>query len=130
MVVSLLIFVTHRNKLLTFFFFFNHTPSAEIYTLSLHDALPIFAASRGWVGKVLRVAMSGLLSCKSIHKGPTPIGHGGDMWSDISTVRFPQRDSNTMNRAEWARHGIRKTAERRWPRRPGPYLHFSFEEID
>src|SRR5947208_10300199 len=88
------------------------------------------AAGRGWVGKVLRVAMSGLLSCKSTHKGPTPIGHGGDMWSDISTVRFPQRDSNTMNQAERARHGIRKTAERRWPRRPGPYLHFSFEEID
>src|SRR5438045_9679534 len=27
-----------------FFFFFNHTPTTEIYTLSLHDALPIFAA--------------------------------------------------------------------------------------
>src|SRR5205807_10198370 len=28
-----------------FFFFFNHTATTEIYTLSLHDALPIFAAS-------------------------------------------------------------------------------------
>src|SRR5205809_7597818 len=27
-----------------FFFFFNHTPTTEIYTLSLHDALPICAA--------------------------------------------------------------------------------------
>src|SRR5205085_6156377 len=25
-----------------FFFFFNHPPTSEIYTLSLHDALPIF----------------------------------------------------------------------------------------
>src|SRR5438270_2520073 len=25
-----------------FFFFFNDTPTTEIYTLSLHDALPIF----------------------------------------------------------------------------------------
>src|SRR5207247_11226316 len=25
-----------------FFFFFNHTPTTQIYTLSLHDALPIF----------------------------------------------------------------------------------------
>src|SRR5436309_14005968 len=25
-------------------FFFNHTPTTEIYTLSLHDALPIFTA--------------------------------------------------------------------------------------
>src|SRR2546430_11636887 len=28
-----------------FFFFFNDTATTEIYTLSLHDALPIFAAS-------------------------------------------------------------------------------------
>src|SRR5687767_15988515 len=27
-----------------FFFFFNDTATTEIYTLSLHDALPIFAA--------------------------------------------------------------------------------------
>src|SRR5256885_10232852 len=31
-----------------FFFFFNDTATTEIYTLSLHDALPIFlASSRG-----------------------------------------------------------------------------------
>src|SRR5437764_14542617 len=29
--------------LLWFFFFFNDTATTEIYTLSLHDALPIFA---------------------------------------------------------------------------------------
>src|SRR5438132_12325169 len=29
------------------FFFFNDTPTTEIYTLSLHDALPIFAGVRG-----------------------------------------------------------------------------------
>src|SRR5690554_7520660 len=28
-----------------FFFFFNDTPPTEIYTLSLHDALPIFSTS-------------------------------------------------------------------------------------
>src|SRR5947208_12182681 len=30
----------------TFLFFFNHTSPPEIYTLSLHDALPIFAGLR------------------------------------------------------------------------------------
>src|SRR6266481_8970351 len=30
-----------------FFFFFNDTATTEIYTLSLHDALPISAISRG-----------------------------------------------------------------------------------
>src|SRR5256885_5315797 len=30
-----------------FFFFFNDTATTEIYTLSLHDALPIFGTSIG-----------------------------------------------------------------------------------
>src|SRR5688572_31853799 len=29
------------------FFFFNDTPTTEIYTLSLHDALPIYICCRG-----------------------------------------------------------------------------------
>src|SRR2546429_976404 len=32
-----------RTALLLIFFFFNDTATTEIYTLSLHDALPIFA---------------------------------------------------------------------------------------
>src|SRR5689334_24197430 len=39
--VSILIFVLPITLLL-FFFFFNDTATTEIYTLSLHDALPIF----------------------------------------------------------------------------------------
>src|SRR5688572_31622079 len=31
--------------LLSFFFFFNDTATTEIYTLSLHDALPIFLSA-------------------------------------------------------------------------------------
>src|SRR5256885_7147141 len=34
-----------------FFFFFNDTATTEIYTLSLHDALPICAANRAKPGK-------------------------------------------------------------------------------
>src|SRR5438477_7451589 len=42
-----------------FFFFFNDTATTEIYTLSLHDALPIcFSASGGRVGGELAVAKS------------------------------------------------------------------------
>src|SRR5215831_21183710 len=36
-----------RFSLLHFFFFFNDTATTEIYTLSLHDALPI-SASHAW----------------------------------------------------------------------------------
>src|SRR2546429_341738 len=32
---------------LFFFFFFNDTATTEIYTLSLHDALPIYLSTRG-----------------------------------------------------------------------------------
>src|SRR5476651_2909236 len=33
-----------------FFFFFNDTATTEIYTLSLHDALPIYPALHGFRG--------------------------------------------------------------------------------
>ena len=32
------------SNVVTFFFFFNDTATTEIYTLSLHDALPIYAS--------------------------------------------------------------------------------------
>src|SRR2546430_17682828 len=38
---SLLLFLNVRILLVFFFFFFNDTATTEIYTLSLHDALPI-----------------------------------------------------------------------------------------
>src|SRR2546430_13901507 len=42
----MLCFYCPLGKLLLFFFFFNDTATTEIYTLSLHDALPISAAWR------------------------------------------------------------------------------------
>src|SRR2546426_7952303 len=33
---------------LSFFFFFNDTATTEIYTLSLHDALPIYTSPMAW----------------------------------------------------------------------------------
>src|SRR5205085_9669735 len=35
------------SPFVSFFFFFNHTPTSEIYTLSLHDALPICVVAGG-----------------------------------------------------------------------------------
>src|SRR5439155_24644229 len=37
-----------RSGILFDFFFFNDTATTEIYTLSLHDALPIFSLPRVW----------------------------------------------------------------------------------
>src|SRR2546427_9914810 len=36
---------THRTRSRVFFFFFNDTATTEIYTLSLHDALPIYSGA-------------------------------------------------------------------------------------
>src|SRR3989440_1356525 len=36
--------ITIRYHFFLFFFFFNDTATTEIYTLSLHDALPIYAS--------------------------------------------------------------------------------------
>src|SRR5438552_18954616 len=35
----------------SFFFFFNDTATTEIYTLSLHDALPISRTTRRWCAR-------------------------------------------------------------------------------
>src|SRR3989337_2484552 len=41
------------------FFFFNDTATTEIYTLSLHDALPIFPSGRAQKPGDVQIAMSG-----------------------------------------------------------------------
>src|SRR2546430_15975396 len=54
---TLCLFVAIQIIHLYFFFFFNDTATTEIYTLSLHDALPIFEADiRG-----VRITVSGLV---------------------------------------------------------------------
>src|SRR5437762_10618408 len=47
--IDLLVHLFFRLLLLFYFFFFHDTPPTEIYTLSLHDALPISSAP-GYVG--------------------------------------------------------------------------------
>src|SRR3712207_9301298 len=49
-VVSVQLNISSEIYCMSFFFFFNDTATTEIYTLSLHDALPIWLASKhsGW----------------------------------------------------------------------------------
>src|ERR1022692_5302280 len=42
--------LSNQKVLLVSFFFFNDTATTEIYTLSLHDALPIYKSARGQIG--------------------------------------------------------------------------------
>src|SRR3989442_7094020 len=49
--------MTRGKQTIPFFFFFNDTATTEIYTLSLHDALPISCGrrrSRAWRGGASR----------------------------------------------------------------------------
>src|SRR5256885_15771682 len=46
------------GKLLAFFFFFNDTATTEIYTLSLHDALPICGLGPGHRRDLVRALLS------------------------------------------------------------------------
>src|SRR3989441_12900275 len=54
---------------LLFLFFFNDTATTEIYTLSLHDALPIcgVVGDPGTHGRVRRVAEDRLVECGHAH---------------------------------------------------------------
>src|SRR5256885_4790038 len=47
-----------RRPLVSFFFFFNDTATTEIYTLSLHDALPIFT-----IAPPPRASNAGIAAC-------------------------------------------------------------------
>src|SRR5687767_16032423 len=40
-----MLFLCRPTSFLFFLFFFNDTPTTEIYTLSLHDALPIWSST-------------------------------------------------------------------------------------
>src|SRR2546430_12764210 len=64
-----MIYVCTYILYLFFFFFFNDTATTEIYTLSLHDALPIYRESRdealsNWLTSCVAASSRGR-SCRS-----------------------------------------------------------------
>src|SRR2546430_9158965 len=64
-----------------FFFFFNDTATTEIYTLSLHDALPICLATCG-----SHISRSRVQPCRSMTAAPAPSSRKRRRAS--STVRY------------------------------------------
>src|SRR5215471_21297827 len=64
--------LTRVDTLLSFFFFFNDTATTEIYTLSLHDALPIRPA---WGGAAAMWAEAGAVA------GPRSEEHTSELQS-------------------------------------------------
>src|SRR3712207_6959104 len=52
------------------FFFFNDTATTEIYTLSLHDALPISAATVGTTAEIPGMLDEAWATARRPHSGP------------------------------------------------------------
>src|SRR5436190_22504297 len=74
-----------RTSLHFYFFFFNATATTEIYTLSLHDALPICPGRRRDLLQQAGVAAR-------------PAGGGDDRWASPGAVRVqPDRKSTRLN---------------------------------
>src|SRR2546426_9645777 len=75
--------------LIFIFFFFNDTATTEIYTLSLHDALPI-SARRGDVGRGDRYAhrKAGLASCRRANVR---------RWHELGRIRSEEHTSELQS---------------------------------
>src|SRR5256886_9187952 len=65
-----------------FFFFFNDTATTEIYTLSLHDALPICEIHLGDAESVRDRKVPG--TDRPLSAGPVPIRQAGEQRADVS----------------------------------------------
>src|SRR5215204_7779225 len=80
-----------RKKLLYRCFFFNDTATTEIYTLSLHDALPISAPS------MRALAMSMRCSACSAGSRPRSEEHTSELQShsDLVCRLLPEKKKNT-----------------------------------
>src|SRR3712207_8704606 len=75
------------------FFFFNDTATTEIYTLSLHDALPIWRARRAATGRRRRHASA---DPSAAPMRPRRVSPRRDE-IDVAAPRRPDRKSTRLN---------------------------------
>src|SRR2546430_10025477 len=76
---------------LTYIFFFNDTATTEIYTLSLHDALPISVLDgRGLVGKIAAHGIEGDENLSRIES----------VVAGVLVFRLHRADNHVRNRSE------------------------------
>src|SRR3712207_7376608 len=87
-----------------YFFFFNDTATTEIYTLSLHDALPICSGALGDIGAHIiditqhllgdRIAEVTALTETFVKERPLPGRYGGLTAQDRKSTRLNSSHAN------------------------------------
>src|SRR3712207_9183532 len=80
----------------TLFFFFNDTATTEIYTLSLHDALPISSRSRCRVAGAVRL-LTGRRSYGPATRCIPPAARWGGHCVSGGSCQPPDRKSTRLN---------------------------------
>src|SRR2546427_6025466 len=105
--------------IIVFFFFFNDTATTEIYTLSLHDALPIYP--RPHRGRGSRVGHPGLQRVEQLREpalGHHPVdrrvearSHDADLQRSEEHTSELQSQSNLVCRLLLEKKKIRHTAQ-------------------
>src|SRR3712207_8037221 len=88
--------------MLSFFFFFNDTATTEIYTLSLHDALPILQQPGGGALADGDAAgdgddvghLGGGVAEEAVLRGPQPLAGGDVQGEDRKSTRLNSSHAN------------------------------------
>src|SRR5204863_9867256 len=83
---------SHLHYHFRFFFFFNDTSTTEIYTLSLHDALPIFSILSPQFSILSRTDPCGHSHWQAMHQPIT-----GDLISPTAFLSSSDRKSTRLN---------------------------------
>src|SRR2546426_10242368 len=110
-------FSTPFSKFLFFFFFFNDTATTEIYTLSLHDALPIYLGPErggdegaGGGGALLPLVLEGAACERGRERGDVSRGVGED---EVLAAGLADDPRIAPVRADAPAHGLPHPLERR-----------------
>src|SRR3712207_9254903 len=96
--------IFNREILFFFFFFFNDTATTEIYTLSLHDALPIWATVFVMLSASNRlpVILTTILPCRNSPKLPITACVALTVTPESVHLRSEERRVGKECRSRWS----------------------------
>src|SRR3989337_582676 len=106
-----------------FFFFFNDTATTEIYTLSLHDALPI---SRPWTATSMDDANEVCFKCHKDKRGPFTWEHQALRDGCTTCHKVHGSITDKMLVARDANLGLRCHVQTNFPKMGSNYNHATY----